>query len=362
MNRFNSSHSDISGNCRELPPSDRGITQNVSPIRLVIIVTLAVFFSEAALMYILYQLPRAPIWFEALFDATLLVILLSPVIYFFIFRPFVQQITSLNRAEAALVAANEKLENRVAERTAELHAGEKELAAKAAELAEANEELSQYAHVVAHDLQAPLRAINNYVNFLSEDMGSRLEGEQKEHMDALGRAAYEANEMVQGLLELARIRREGSSFEVIDSGAFLKNIISSISLPANTKITLTEDWPVIEADTVLLRQVFQNLLENAVKFNNSPTIQVELDWHAQTDGNYEFRISDNGIGIDRRYHEQIFGVFERLHTRKDYHGSGIGLAIVRKAIGRLGGSIRLESEYGQGSTFFVTLPKTQVEP
>ncbi len=312
-------------------------------------------------MFIIYLSPDAPIWFDALFDAALLVIMLSPVIYFFIFRPFVRHIAYLNLAEAALVEANAELENRVAQRTTDLKANEEQLTAKAAELEKANEELSQYAYVVAHDLQAPLRAINNYVKFLQEDMGSRLEGRQKEYLDALGRAVFEGNELVQGLLELSRIGRRGTSFESIHTGRFLKDVIGYISLPANAKITMAEDWPIIEADALMLRQIFQNLIENAVKFNNSPTILVELGWRTQTDGGYEFLVSDNGFGIDYPYHEQIFRVFERLHTREDYKGSGIGLAIVKKAVTSLGGSIHLESKSGEGSTFFVVLPKTQGE-
>jgi light-regulated signal transduction histidine kinase (bacteriophytochrome) len=341
----------------EFAIQDSDIVQ--SPIRLVLLIGLCVFLGETFVMIVLSYLQPTPLWFEAIFDSSLLIILLSPVLYLFVYGPFVHHITVLKRAEAELFAANAELENRVTERTAELQANEEQLSAKAAELEKANYELSQYAYVVAHDLQAPLRAINNYVNFLQEDMDSRLEGEQKEYLDALGRAVYEANELVQGLLELSRIGRGGTSFESIDSGTFLKEIINSISLPANAKITMADDWPTIEADSRMLRQIFQNLIENAVKFNNSPTILVELGWRRQTDGSYEFRVSDNGIGIDTRYHEQIFRVFERLHTRKDYKGCGIGLAIVKKATDTLGGSIRMESKYGQGSTFFVALPETQ---
>jgi light-regulated signal transduction histidine kinase (bacteriophytochrome) len=345
MNRFYSSQLAASGKSPEQISPERKFIQRQSPVRLVIILALCVFIGEASVMFILHFLPNAPLWFEAIFDSALLLTLLSPVLYYFVFRPFVHHITGLKRAETELVAANEKLENRVAGRTAELE--------------KANEELSQYAYVVAHDLQAPLRAINNYANFLQEDMDAHLEGEQKENLAALGRAVHEANELVQGLLELSRIGRGGTSFESIHCGAFMQEIINSIYLPANAKIKISDDWPTIEADAVMLRQIFQNLIENAVKFNNSPEITVELSWRTQNDGPYEFLVSDNGIGIDNRYHEQIFRVFERLHTRKDYKGCGIGLAIVKKATNTLGGTIRLESNSDKGSRFYVTLPKTQ---
>ena len=243
----------------------------------------------------------------------------------------------------------------------ELQRAHRELKAKAAELNEANAELSQYAHVVSHDLQAPFRAISNYVSFLQEDLGSSLESEQKEYLDALGSTAHEANELVHDLLEISRIGRRAGSFESVHTGTFLKELINSLSLPADVKITVAEDWPTIEADPVLLRQIFQNLIENAIKFNDSAETCVELKWRQHVHGNYEFLVSDNGIGIEPRYHEQIFRVFERLHTGNEFKGTGIGLAIAKKAVSKLGGSIRVESKLGEGSTFFVTHPKARVD-
>ena len=463
-----------------------------SPYGLVILIAVCVFLGEALVMLILSILPDLSTVFEAFFDATMLTLLLSPVLYCLVYRPFVGHISELNRAEQLLQEANKELEKKVEARTAELqkHAydlnervkelnclygisdlfqrpgislekilketvklippslqypeitcariivtgqeyktanfkktewkqrsdiivqgksigslevycleeglqlderpfmkeerslinaiserlariielkqaseylkqAHQELSAKTAELKEANAELSQYAYVVSHDLKAPLRAINNYVSFLHEDLGPTLEGEHKEYLAALGRAVQEANELVQGLLEFSHIGQSGFSFESIPAGTFLKELIDSLALPTNVKITMADDWPTIEADAVLLRQVFQNLIENAVKFNDSAEISIELGWHQRSDGRYEFLVSDNGIGVEPPYHEQIFQVFERLHTRMDYKGTGIGLAIVKKAVSILGGSIRIESKPGEGSTFFITLPKAQ---
>ena len=113
----------------------------------------------------------------------------------------------------------------------------------------------------------------------------------------------------------------------------------------------------------LVRQIFQNLIINAIKFNCSSDKRVEIDWRPDPDGQecYEFCVRDNGIGIEPRYHDQIFRVFQRLHTREEYEGTGIGLAIVKKAINKLNGSIDIRSEFGKGSTFCVTLPKTRKE-
>ncbi len=245
---------------------------------------------------------------------------------------------------------------------------------QAAELEAANAELSQYAYVVSHDLKTPLRAVHNYADFLREDLEATLDGDQKAYMDGLGRAVREAEDLVEDLLELSRVGRRSVPVETVDVGAFLRELLAILSLPAEVEIVMADDWPTIVVEPVSLGQIFQNLIGNAVKFNTSPHKRVELGWQPAplpcSDGGgaggggvqaYEFFVRDNGIGIDPHYHEQIFRVFERLHTSEEYEGTGIGLAIVKKAASKLGGSVRVESEPGEGSTFFVTLPKTQKE-
>lgn len=227
------------------------------------------------------------------------------------------------------------------------------------ELSRVNEELSQYAYAVSHDIKTPLRAISNYANFLGKDLEGTLDGNQKIYLEGLSRAVNEANTLVEDLLELSRIDRRTISIETVDIGAFMRQLIDSLSIPPDINIVMEDDWPSIDAETVLLRQIFQNLINNGIKFNNSSQKRIELGWVTLEDGGNEFFVRDNGIGIDPRYHEQIFRVFERLHTTEVYEGTGIGLAVAKKAIGRLGGSIRVESSLGKGSTFFITIPKTQ---
>jgi len=132
-------------------------------------------------------------------------------------------------------------------------------------------------------------------------------------------------------------------------------------MPKDVRFIVEDDWPTIEAQPFFLSQIFQNLVDNAVKFNKSSQKLIELGWRAIGNEAYEFYVQDNGIGIHSRYSEQIFGVFERLHTTEEYPGSGIGLAIVKKAATKMGGSVRFESRPGEGSTFFVTLPLRQRE-
>ena len=281
---------------------------------------------------------------KLLSHSTIILVALSFGLLFVVFTVLIKEnkaILGRKRAEEALQIAHHDLK------------------AKATELEEVNSELSQYTRVVSHDLQAPLRAISNYANFLREDLEPTLKGEQKEYLDALGRTVQEAAEMIKDLLEVSRVGRKGAALENVNTGTFLRDLIDTLHLPDNVKIMMPDDWPTIEADPVLLRQIFQNLIENAVKFNDSSEICVELGWRKHADEHCKFLVRDNGIGIEEHYHEQIFRMLKRLHTRKEYQGTGVGLAIVKKAVTKLGGSIRIESKSGEGSTFIVTLPKAQ---
>ena len=285
-------------------------------------------------------------------------------------------------AEAALKKAHDELELRVEERTAALaqttdrltgelakrkqveealRLAHKELAIEADNLQAANEELSQYAYVVSHDLQSPLRAIRNYSDFLREDLKGRLETDQETYLDGLNLAVQQGEELVGDLLEFSRVGKRKGPAEPINMAVFFQELIGSIDLPKNIEMIIADDLPTVRLGRTLLRQVFQDLIKNAVKFNNALTKQVEIGWVPAGDDAYEFFVKDNGIGIDPHYHEQIFAMFHRLHTRKEYEGTGLGLAIVKKAANKLYGSVRLESEAGKGSTFFVSLPKKQRE-
>ena len=226
------------------------------------------------------------------------------------------------------------------------------------ELQAANAELAQYAYVVSHDLKAPLRAIHNYADFLSEDLGDRLEEEQQSYLDGMKIAVREANTLIDDILALSRLERRHSEIETLDVGEFLRALIDGLNLPNDVEISMPDDWPAIAVEPLLFRQIFQNLLGNAVKFTIAECKKIELGWRTETPGWYEFFVRDNGIGIAPDHQQQIFQIFERLHTKEEFDGTGIGLAIVKKAAGKLGGSIRVESEPGRGSTFFLMLPES----
>jgi two-component system CheB/CheR fusion protein len=130
-----------------------------------------------------------------------------------------------------------------------------------------------------------------------------------------------------------------------------------LRLGADTIIRIEEELPRLQSDPTLLRQIFSNLIRNSVKFNKSTVKEVEIGSRGSSSSHCEFYVKDNGIGIDPKYHYQIFKVFERLHSTKDYEGTGIGLAIVKKAVRKLEGSIGIESKVGEGSTFILRIPR-----
>ena len=253
----------------------------------------------------------------------------------------------------SIAIENARLHHQVQRHAVEL---EERVQQRTRELQETNDELSQYAYAVSHDLRTPLRGIRNYADFLQEDLADTLEDEQKRYLDGLLRAVREADHMVDGLLTLSRISSRDLPLESIDLNIFLRGLIASLELPADVHIIMQTDWPTIQTEVALLRQIFQNIILNGAKFNQSSVKEITLNWVLGEDQTYQFSIHDNGIGIDPIYQERIFGVFERLHTYQEYSGTGIGLAIVRKAVRKLRGSVRIESQLGQGSTFIVQLP------
>lgn len=233
----------------------------------------------------------------------------------------------------------------------------RELQAKLAELENVNEELSQFTYVASHDLKAPLRAIHNYVDFLWEDLEADLGSEQREYMDGLRIAVKQGEALIHDLLAFARIGKTRETIESVDIAAVVQEMKAAFEADGDTEIVLGGEWPVVEIDRALLAQVLWNLTSNAVKFNRSSPKRVRWQWRHSGPDFIELCALDNGIGINPKFHDQIFMIFQRLHTREEFEGTGIGLAIVRKAVKLMGGSIRIESQEGSGSAFFVRLPR-----
>ena len=222
----------------------------------------------------------------------------------------------------------------------------------------ANMDLEQFNYAVSHDLKAPLRAIHNYADFLQEDLQDGLEPEQKQYLAQLGVAVKQSERLIEDLLQLSRVGRiETGELDRVELDLFLKELIDSLVLAENESVKIEGTWPTLAVQRTFLHQIFQNIISNGLKFNQSEQKSVHLQCVSNEDARLTIRIKDNGIGIDEKYFDKVFEVFQRLHSETEYEGTGIGLAIVKKSLNVLGGSIRLESELNAGTSVYITLNK-----
>ena len=228
---------------------------------------------------------------------------------------------------------------------------------RADELARSNADLEQFAYVASHDLQEPLRSVVGFTSLLSR----RYEGKLDENADRfIGRAVAAASRMqvlINDLLSYSRVGRNLEDPEVIDVEALLAHEVDGLqaAIEESAADITYDQLPSIVADSSLMGQVFRNLIGNAIKFRREEPPKVHVS--AENLGNeWKFAVRDNGIGIDPQFAQRIFTIFQRLHTREDYPGTGIGLSICKKAVERLGGRIWVESQLGMGSTFYFTIP------
>ncbi len=246
---------------------------------------------------------------------------------------------------------------------AELQAKNQSLAAANEELSRKNKELDEFTYVVSHDLQEPLRTLIAFSDFLMKDYGDCLDEPGKEYVRYLVDASRRLRSLIQDLLALSRAGKVTGDFAPVALGEVADIILSDFSeliRSRGAEIVIDPDLPVIWGDRDRIGQLLGNLVGNALKYNKSPTPRVEVGQPPVTDANSRdatFFVRDNGIGIDARFHAKIFQLFRRLHTREEYEGTGAGLAICHKIVQAHGGKIRVESESGQGATFFVSLPR-----
>ena len=268
-----------------------------------------------------------------------------------------RDVTERKRAEAELTRYREHLEELVQQRTSELETANAHLRRTTAELASSNQELEQFAYVASHDLQEPLRAVTGYLGLIERQLGEQLEGKARHHMDGAVQGASRMHTLITDLLALSRVGTRGQAPEPADLDAVLDQALEGLGASVReTGARITRDpLPILCVDASQMAQLFQNLIGNALKFRGElpPEIHVSAE---RKPGQWVFGVRDNGIGIESQYFERIFLIFQRLHTRKRYSGTGIGLAICKKIVERHGGAIWVESQPGQGSTFYFSIP------
>ncbi len=245
------------------------------------------------------------------------------------------------------------------------------LARYAADLERSNQELEQFAYVASHDLQEPLRMVASYVQLLSKDFGGALGPEADEYIGFAVDGARRMQRLIDDLLAFSRVGTRGQQFQPVDCNQVIKDVLRSLKLAieeANAVVTC-DPLPTLLGDRGQIYQLFQNLLANALKFRAAapPAIHIGAIWQpagaspapasADEGPGWLFFVRDNGIGIEAQYFDRIFVIFQRLHSRAHYSGTGIGLAICKKIVERHGGRIWVESSLGEGATFFFRLPE-----
>lgn len=253
------------------------------------------------------------------------------------------------RRDAQLASQAAELERRVEERTRELRA--------------ANEELEEYVRTASHDLRAPLRAIQGFTQALHDDLGGRIEGESRQHLERTIAAAERMDELLLDLLDYSRLGRSDLDLRPVDTSAAVAEARTRVVAElehAGAEVAVEEPLAPLVAHAPMLVQAVANLLSNAAKFV-APGVVPRIRIATERRGSWvRLAVQDNGIGIAAEHHERIFAVFERLHTADAYPGTGIGLAIVRRAAERMGGRTGVESRPGGGSTFWIELPAAAV--
>jgi light-regulated signal transduction histidine kinase (bacteriophytochrome) len=257
----------------------------------------------------------------------------------------------------ALVIDNNQLLEAAERELRERQQAEEALQRVNTELARSNADLEQFAYAASHDLQEPLRMVTSFTQLLAKRYQGKLDQDADEFIHFAVDGATRMNAMIKGLLEYSRVSRARDDFARTDMNAALAAALRNLKLlveETNARITFSP-LPTVTGSMSLLVQVFQNLLSNALKFRGPPSPAVHIQAVRQ-DAHWHFTVQDNGIGIAPEYFQRIFVVFQRLHTKDEYPGTGIGLALCKKIIERHDGQIWVESVPGTGTIFHFTLP------
>ncbi len=257
----------------------------------------------------------------------------------------------------ALKALTNKMIDSTSDEITQRKRAQKKLKETLAELASSNTDLEQFAYVASHDLQEPLRMISSYVQLLARRYSGKLDADADEFIGFAVDGAARMQKLINDLLTYSRVGRRRKLFEPTDVNYVLSLTLVDLenAIEESHAIITNDELPTVMADQAQVSQLLQNLLSNAIKFRGEgpPHIHISSE---QENGQWIFSVSDDGIGIDPQYHERIFAIFQRLHGRTEYDGTGIGLSVCKSIVERHGGNIWLESKSGSGSTFCFSIP------
>ena len=238
----------------------------------------------------------------------------------------------------------------------ELKEAEKRQAKLLEQVESVNDELKSFAYIISHDLKAPLRGISSLANWLSDDYRDALGNDGKQQMDLLKSRVGRMQDLIDGVLQYSRVGRVKEDIVDIELNQVIPEVIDLLAAPKNISITVDNDLPVISAEKTRISQLFQNILSNSIKYMDKPEGQIRIGC-VEDGNNWRFSLSDNGPGIEEKHFEKIFQIFQTISDSDSYESTGVGLSVVKKIVEVYGGSIRVESEVGNGCTFYFKLPK-----
>jgi light-regulated signal transduction histidine kinase (bacteriophytochrome) len=235
---------------------------------------------------------------------------------------------------------------------------EEMVAHRTAKLTESNRELQHFAYIASHDLQEPLRTITSFVQLLAKRYQGKLDQDADEFIGFITDGALRMKVLINDLLAYSRVESKGKPFADFDCEKTLEHTLAGLRQAiSESKAEITHDrLPILHGDEVQISQLLQNLIGNAIKFRGSEPPRIHIGCIEQSK-EWQISVADNGIGIESRFFERIFDIFQRLHSREQYAGTGIGLAVCKKIVDRHGGRITVTSELGQGSTFAFSISK-----
>ncbi len=261
------------------------------------------------------------------------------------------------RSRETLMKVNTKLEHEITERM-KVEEKQTQLVSK---LEGTNKELKDFAYIISHDLKAPLRAIGSLSHWIGEDYAPCFDEEGQKQMKMLKGRVDRMNNLIEGVLQYSRVGRIKETPIELDLNSLVADVIDSLHQNGTMEIQVKNKLPLVFGEMTPFIQIFQNLISNAIKYMDKPKGKISIS--CDEDENYwTFAVSDNGPGIDERYYDKIFQIFQTLVPRDDFESTGVGLSIVKKIIDRLGGRIWVESQVGEGSNFLFTLAKIKLSP
>jgi signal transduction histidine kinase/DNA-binding NarL/FixJ family response regulator len=273
----------------------------------------------------------------------------------------VQMAIAIQQAELIIdlrhtLAQHQAVEQQLRDRVIEIEQTNLRLSVATNLLEKRNQELDEFACIASHDLQAPLRGIANLADWLSKDLDGQLPAENQQQIDLIQSRVLHMSALINGLLQYARVGREQVDAMTVNVSKIVAEVVETIEPPPAFHVKFAENMPTLRTQVLLLKQVFANLIDNAIKYHDRPNGSIEI-LATERDYFWQFTVVDDGPGIAPEHHKKIFGIFQTLRGRDDNKGSGVGLAIVQKIVESQGGVVWVDSDLGRGSAFSFTWPK-----